>query len=418
MVRTVVVIAGAVALALGAAGVAFVGGRQDQSELISAPSTSDATLPPRAPSTTVVEEQAVGLPSHLAHLEGRWETNWTVRTIDLEELRVGVPAPDPRDAIPPIDQPVFESVSTASEWLADREPGLLLSLDGAARFYPLRILTLHEVVNDEIAGTPIVVTFCPLCNTGVAFERGFEGQVLRFGVSGLLRNSDLVMWDDATVSLWQQITGEAIVGDLAGNRLVPVPTSIVRWADFKDSFPEGEVLSRDTGIYTPGSYGINPYEYYSSQNRPLSFFRGEIDDRYPALERVVGVTIGDAAKAYPFSEIAEVRTVNDVVGSTPIVVLWGAEDTADALDSQVIALGRSIGTGLAFSRVVDGKELTFTAVDDTTFIDDQTRTTWNILGRAVAGPLEGTQLETVIHRNEFWFAWQAFFPEAPVFAGD
>ncbi len=258
----------------------------------------------------------------------------------------------------------------------------------------------------------MAVTYCPLCNTAITFDRRLEGEVLRLGVSGLLRNSDLVMWENGSDSLFQQITGEGIVGDFAGSRLEVVPSAIVRFADVRTGHPDAEVLSRDTG--RPFPYGANPYQGYSSSDRPF-LFDGEIDPRHPALSRVVGITVADESKAYPFSEIQAAGAVNDVVGSAPIVVLWGAADTADALDAGTIADSRGVGVGIAFDRRVGTDTLTFARIDDTTFEDLETGSTWTILGTAVAGPLEGTQLETIPHRNEFWFAWAAFFPEAPVY---
>ncbi|MFQ5947518.1 MAG: DUF3179 domain-containing (seleno)protein, partial [Acidimicrobiia bacterium] len=224
-------------------------------------------------------------------------------------------------------------------------------------------------------------------------------------------NNDLVMWDNATESLWQQILGEAIVGERAGSRLQVVPSSLVRWADFKQSFRDGEVLSRDTGIGI--RYDAQPYVGYSSRSGPL--FAQELDDRFPALERVVGVNVGEAAKAYPFSLITETGVVNDTLGGVPIVVFWGAADTADALDRRDITESQGIGTGIAYHSTVDGRALTFTKVGDETFADEQTGTRWNILGLGVEGPLKSTQLELAIHRNEFWFAWATFFPDGAVF---
>lgn len=360
------------------------------------------------------EDSTVTVPAHLRTMQAAWDTDFSKTTIDLNELLVGIPASDPRDAIPPIDNPSFEPV-TSSDWLADRQPGVLVDIDGDARFYPLSILTRHEIVNDEFGDVPVAVTYCPLCNTAVTFDRRFQDVVLRLGVSGLLRNSDLVMWDSETHSLWQQITGEAIVGEYAGSQLDVVGSAIVRWGDFKTTHPEGQVLTRNQGFGTP--YGFNPYEFYSSRSQPYGFFQGEIDERYPALERVVGVTVGDVDKAYPFSEITEARVVNDTVAGQPVVVFWGAADTADALDSGEIAAAAAIGTGVAYSPVVDGRTLTFEAVGDTEFRDAETGSTWSILGQAKAGQLEGSSLELVPHRNEFWFAWQAFFPDSDVWSG-
>jgi hypothetical protein len=343
-----------------------------------------------------------------------WGTDWSKSTVDLNELLVGIQANDPRDLIPPIDDPVFESVA-ATDWLVDQEPGLSVEIEGEARFYPLSILTRHEIVNDEFGDVPVAVTYCPLCNTGLVFDRRFDGQILRLGVSGLLRNSDLVMWDDVSQTLWQQITGDAIVGEYAGQALTPIGSAVVRWADFASTFPEGQAMTNDQGFGR--SYGTNPYAYYSSREQPYGFFQGEIDDRYPALERVVGVTVNEVSKSYPFSVLEEAKAVNDTVGGEPIVVLWGAPDTADALDSDQISESRGIGTAVAFFSIVDGQELTFEAVNDHEFVDTQTNTTWSILGKAIGGTLEGSALTFVPHRNEFWFAWQAFFPEAEVWTG-
>ena len=342
-----------------------------------------------------------------------WPTDWSISSIDLGELLVGLPMIDPRDGIPPIDSPVFESVADASTWLDDRVPGTLVLLGGEARFYPLGILHRHEIVNDEIAGIPVAVTYCPLCNTALTFDRRVDGHVLRFGVSGLLRHSDLVMWDDRTVSLWQQVTGEAIVGSATGTVLDPVPTAIVSFGDFAASYPEGVSLARESGVGAP--YISNPYEGYSSRPVPYPFYTGEVDPRYRALERVVGVTEGGGATAYPFPVISAAGAVNDSVGGVAVAVFWGG-DTADALDTRNLSEGRSIGTGLAYRRTVDGRELTF-AKEGELFRDLETSSRWTLLGEAISGPLEGKRLEIAVHRNEFWFAWGAFYPDGAVYEG-
>ncbi len=363
---------------------------------------------PTTPSTGFDNQE---IPSQLESVTAAWETDFSKAVVDLDELLVGIPIADPRDAIPPIDSPAFKSVGE-SEWISDREPGVLIEIEGDARFYPLSIMTRHEIVNDEVGGIPVAVTYCPLCNTAVAFDRRFNGAVLRLGVSGLLRNSDLVMWDGDTQSLWQQVTGEAIVGTQAGQRLTPIPTAIVSWGDFAANHGDGSALSDDQGFGIP--YGRNPYEFYSSRSSPFAFFDGEIDPRFPALERVVGLTIGETSKAYGFPDLQEARVVNDVVDGEPIVVLWGSPDTADGLDASTIAEARPVGTGIAYSSVVDGATLTFEPDGNDQFRDTETGTTWNILGVAIAGDLAGQRLDLVTHRNEFWFAWHAFFPEAEV----
>ena len=258
-----------------------------------------------------------------------------------------------------------------------------------------------------------MVTFCPLCNTAVVFDPTIDGDVFRFGVSGLLRFSDLVMWDSTTETLWQQITGEAIVGELAGTQLELLPSAVIAWDDFRTSFPDGQVLTQQTGYER--NYGTNPYVGYSSSSRPF-LFDGEVDDRFPALERVVGVSVGDADKAYPFSVISGPRVVNDTVAGVPVAIFWGG-DTADALDTFNIAEGEAIGTGIAFDRRLGGDILTFTASGDDTFTDAETGSTWDLLGQATDGPLAGEQLDTIVHRNDFWFAWAAFNEGDPVYGG-
>jgi hypothetical protein len=344
-----------------------------------------------------------------------WPTDWSQRSIDLDELLVGLPGRvDSRDGIRPIDDPAFETVDGASEWLVDREPIILLEIGDSARAYPLQILISHEIVNDEFNGVPVAITYCPLCNSAVGFDRRVDGETLRFGVSGLLRNSDLVMWDDATTSLWQQISGEAIVGVHTGTQLDLIPTPIVRFGDFAAQYPDGEVLSQETGFGI--AYGRNPYAFYDTSSAPF-LFNGAIDDRYPAMERVVGVIVGDANKAYPFSVIQETRVVNDEIAGVPVVVMWGADDTASALSSPSISEGDAIGTGIAFERTLNGQVLTFTQVEPDVFEDEQTGTTWDLLGKAIAGPLAGEELVPLVQTNEFWFAWAAFNEGSPVFTG-
>ncbi|MEM7272172.1 MAG: DUF3179 domain-containing protein [Actinomycetota bacterium] len=393
-------------------------GEIDESDLFS-PTETDAPLDLSGGATSsdegvVIEadDPTTGLSGDLIQATAPWPTDWSRRTVDLGTLGLGIPSIDPRDRIPPIDLPKFEPIADAT-WLDDREPGALVDFGGEIRFYPLSILTRHEIVNDRFGDVPITVTYCPLCNTAIAFDARVDGQALRFGVSGLLRNSDLVMWDEGTTSLWQQITGEAIAGEFAGTRLDFLPTSIVSYGDARDSFPDALSLSRATGFDIP--YGSNPYTGYSSTSQPF-LFSGELDDRFPALSRVVGVNTEDGRKAYPFQLIEPEGVVNDTIGDLPVAVFWGG-DTADALDQSTIADSAAIGTGIAFDRRVGDQLLTFTTGGDDLFVDDETGTTWSLLGLGIDGPLAGERLQVIDHRNEFWFAWAAFFPDASVYGG-
>ena len=377
-------------------------------------STPDATPAPvdAAPTPTVITG-GDGPTGFLARVTDGWATDFSTRTIDLDELLIGIQAIPIRDRIPPIDNPEFAPASDA-EW-SDQEPGLLLVMGETARFYPLAMLVVHEIVNDEVEGRPVLVTYCPLCNSALVFDPVVDGQPLRFGTSGLLRNSDLVMWDDATESLWQQIGGEGLVGAYAGRRLDVIPSAIVSWGDFKAGYSGGTVLAPPGR--PAGSYGRNPYIYYSSRAVPIEGFfdASKLDDRYPALERTVGVTVDGKNKAYPFSVVQAAGALNDTVAGVPVVVLW-SPGTADALDSPRTADGADVGAALAFDRRVDGEALEFTSAYGGRFTDDRTGSTWNVIGQAVEGELAGTRLDPVVHTNEFWFAWAAFHPGAEVYA--
>ncbi|WP_263834344.1 DUF3179 domain-containing protein [Salinibacter sp.] len=339
----------------------------------------------------------------------QFDTAYSKHNIDLSTLVSGGP---PKDGIPSVDAPVFVSVREASRWVAPEEPVILLEHKGTARAYPLQILTHHEIVNDRIAGTPVAVTFCPLCYSALVFERTLDGAPVELGVSGLLRNSDLVMYDRKTETLWQQLTGKAIVGDLAGRTLTQIPSQIVSFRQFSTTHPDGAVLSRDTGHDRP--YGRNPYAGYDDiDNKPFAY-RGPTDNRLPPMAKVVAVTIGDRYKAYPHSKTEKKRVLHDTVAGRPLAV-FHAPGAVSALDAAEIAESKETGSTGVFDRRVDGRTLTFSYVDDGRFEDEDTGSTWTVTGRAVEGPLEGTQLDRVQHGDYFAFAWFAFRPDAALY---
>ncbi len=325
----------------------------------------------------------------------------------------------PMDGIPAIDEPVFQGVSGV-DWLADKEPVIALELAGDARAYPLQIMTWHEIVNDEVGGTPVAVTFCPLCNTAIAFERPeVDGEVTTFGTSGKLINSNLLMYDRATQSLWPQATGEALVGELTGTRLTRLSARIVPWHEFKSAFPTGKVLSRDTGY--DRRYGENPYPGYDDVDSAPFLFRGEADGRLAAVERVLGLQSGGEVVAFPYFRLQEqasggLTAANETIGSQPVVVLWKS-GTTSALDGEDIASSRDVGAGVAYSRRVGGRVLTFISQGGV-IVDQETQTTWNLLGQATEGRLEGRSLEAVDAIDSFWFDWAAFHPDTKIWQAD
>src|SRR3989338_2171433 len=229
-----------------------------------------------------------------------------------DELQSGGP---PKDGIPSIDSPKFVTAIKANEFLENGEIVIGISRNGITRAYPFQILVWHELVNDELGGEPILISYCPLCGTAIAFKRTIGNDAVEFGVSGKLYNSDMVMYDRKTDSYWQQATGEAIIGDLAGMRLEMVSTDIVRWGDWKMAHPDTQVLSLDTGYLR--SYGDDPYgHYYTSQT--LMFGVENEDRRLPLKEVVYGIEVDGKYKAYPDLSIDKGRTVTDAVGEAAL----------------------------------------------------------------------------------------------------
>ncbi len=338
-----------------------------------------------------------------------FSTDFSKHSVPYTEILSGGP---PKDGIPAINHPKFVSVEEADAWLKPQEPVILFQIGDDARAYPLQILIWHEIVNDTVGGVPVVVTFCPLCNTAIAFERAVDGRVLDFGTTGRLRFSNLVMYDRQTESWWQQATGEAIAGELTGKRLKFLPAAIISWEEFKTAHPDGKVLSRETGYRRP--YGRNPYTGYDSVNRRPFLYQGpETPGLLPPMARVITVDLNGEAVAYPYDVLQKVHVVNDSVGGVPIAVFWEA-GTASALDAEAIPQGRDVGTANTFSRVLDGETLTF-RYEDGRILDDQTGSAWNVLGEAVAGKLKGRHLEPVVSINHFWFSWAAFRPDTRVY---
>jgi hypothetical protein len=344
--------------------------------------------------------------------ENEFSTDFTIHSVPYDEILSGGPR---KDGIPPVDAPQFISVSAAEDWLQDVEPIIRVQINGVAKAYPIQILMWHEIVNDEVGGEPITVTFCPLCNTGLAFRRLFEGEILDFGTTGRLRFSNLIMWDRQTETWWQQATGEAIAGVHSGKNLEFVAAPIISWGQFKEAHPDGLVLSLNTGFSR--SYGDNPYVGYDDVNRPPFLYRGPIlPNELPPVARILAVELGGESVAYPYQTLETIQVVNDTVGDEDIAVLWES-GTSSALDSYDIALGRDVGTANIYSRILDGETLTF-ALDDGKIVDDQTGSQWNVLGQAIAGELIGSQLDEIIAFNHFWFSWAVFMPETRIFSPD
>jgi len=263
-------------------------------------------------------------------LARQWpETDFSRTAVPFAEILSGGV---PRDGIPAITAPAMRRVGAEAR-LAEADPVMTVEIAGAEpRAYPLRYLTWHEIVNDTVEGVPIAVTFCPLCNSGLVFDRRLDGAVLEFGVSGLLRHSDLIMYDRQTFSWWQQFSGEAIVGRLTGHRLDPLVTWMEAWSAFAARKPDGLVMDEPPGHLRP--YGRNPYVGYDSSARPF-LYRGEDPPHgIPPLARVLRV--GD--RAWPLERLEAEGEIEEV----GLSISWRS-GMASALDAAVIAEGRDVG---------------------------------------------------------------------------
>jgi hypothetical protein len=375
-----------------------------------APSRTTAPVGPPQTGTTIISCGAL-LPNESPPTGANFEfkTDWSRHCVPYNQILSGGP---PKDGIPAIDAPKFVSVSQANTWLKPVEPVIFVQVGDDARAYPIQIFIWHEIVNDTVGGVPIAVTFCPLCNTAIAYERTVNGRVLDFGTTGRLRFSNLLMYDRQTESWWQQAIGQAIIGKFTGTKLVPRPAAIISWATFKAAHPDGRVLSRDTGY--DRSYGQNPYAGYDNVNQSPFLYQGPtISGKLRPMARVLIVVLNSEAVAYPFDALQKVHVVNDTVGNTDVVVLW-TPGTASPLDTATIAGGRNVGSATVYRRTLDGQDLTF-MFNGTRIVDKETGSGWDILGQALGGKLAGKTLTPVVAANSFWFAWAVFRPDTRVY---
>lgn len=361
-----------------------------------------------APTSTLISPTLLPEEQPPARAESEFTTDFSKHSVPYSEILSGGP---PKDGIPPIDAPQFIPVKEADEWLNDREPVVFVQVNDEAKAYPIQILIWHEIVNDTVGGEPLIVSFCPLCNTAIAFKRTFNEQVLDFGTTGRLRYSNLIMYDRQTETWWQQATGDAIAGEHTGAQLEFYPASMISWADFKELHPDGKVLSRDTGH--PRDYGRNPYYGYDDINQTPFLFDGATPGQLPPMARVLTVELNGEAVAYPYDVLSELNVINDVVGGNDVVIFW-TEGTASALDTSNIPEGRDVGAAVAYSRLLDGTTLDF-EFKNGKILDRQTGSEWNIFGQAVAGKLSSKQLVPVVSINHFWFSWAAFKPETKIY---
>lgn len=294
--------------------------------------------------------------------ENEWpDTDFSKSSVSFVEVLSGGP---PKDGIPALDEVEFGPNDASID---DVEPVVTVELEGEVpRAYPIRYLTWHEIVNDRIGDVPVSVTFCPLCNSALVFDGRLDGKELTFGVSGKLRNSDMIMYDRQTESWWQQFTGEAIVGDLLGSTLTTVPGWMESYAEFKDRNPDGLLMKEPQARR---SYGENPYAGYDSLSKPFLYNGENPPHGIEPLARVL--RIGD--NAWPLERLRKEGEINEA----GYRIVWADSGQTSALDKRRISASKNVGTVRVFD-ANSGKPVVHEVVFAFAFHAFTPEGTWNL----------------------------------------
>jgi hypothetical protein len=306
----------------------------------------------------------------------------------------------PKDGIPPIEEPEYITVTEADGRMNDGDVVFVLEASDPVKIFPQYVLVWHEIVNEDLAGEPISVTYCPLTGSAVGYMGLVGTEATTFGTSGKLVNSNLVMYDRETGSYWPQVLGRAITGAYKGEVLDQFPLVWTRWGNAKAEYPDALVLSDDTGFLR--NYGSDPYGSYLDEDS--YYYKGNPfmpvmnrDARLSPKEVVIGVKSGGSQLAILKSRVAEERVVNLVVGDTPVVAFY--DEDLDAVR--------------VFVRIIEGQVLEF-ASEGSGIVDDR-GSTWSEVGRALGGPLEGASLVHADYFDVMWFSWVAYYPDTELY---
>lgn len=326
----------------------------------------------------------------------------------------------PRDGIPAMTNPQSVAPEDA-HYLADTDIVLGVAANGVARAYPHRLGWKHEVINDQLGGQYISVTFCPLTSTGLVFDATApDSTQIEFGVSGLVLNSNLVLYDRRDEkTLYPQMIYACISGQRKGHRLRLLPVVETTWGLWRALYPHTTVAQAATGLdhypdyiralYPLDTYGHYPYGDYRREHWMIVFplTTARPSDRLLAKEMVLGLRAAGESRAYPFSRMPDNAVINDRVGDRAVLVLYDAETA----------------TAIPYSRIVGEQLLTFRVLSrpdalPLAFADVETGSEWNMLGAALAGPLKGAQLEQIPAYNSMWFGWSAYWPQTELWNGE
>lgn len=311
------------------------------------------------------------------HVDGLWES-------------LQVPGVE-RDEIPSLDAPHFQSVSEALISLPPRSAMIIVPTKNETKAYRVDDVMLHEIVNDKVNGMSIAVTFCPLCNSAIVFKREINGQVLRLGVSGLLRNYDLVMWDDITESWWQQFTGEAILGELTGKQLEALHSQILSIEQVAEHYPTSQVLLKTENDPNPPAHQTGDFK--------------ERGARMVDTNKIFATTINNQPVAISYKRLRKEKVINYKVNGLQIVVLFN-----EAISNIGIESGENKGQALMYLSRNRERDLHFEKATQETYTDQETNSTWNLYGEAISGPLIGENLVTLISYPHLKKPWYEFYP--------
>lgn len=310
--------------------------------------------------------------------------------VSEEEARI---IPDvPRDAIPPLFFPEYISLSETD--LQDEDFVLGFELGEDTRAYPLKILNFHEIVNDEIGGEKVLITYCPLCRSGIVFSRILNGRELTFGNTGALFESALVMYDKETESYWGQVGGEAIKGELKGTKLEVLPSNILTFGEWKSLHTNTKVLTKNLGFNR--NYDLDPYEGSDRPELPAGWPISNEDSRLLPREKVLGIQVGQEFKAYSLTQLKN-AVINDEIGGKKLVIF--STDTE---------------SGFVYERELEGEALEFELIENK-ILDKSTNSEWDISGKSISGELKEKKLTPYPSVAAFWFSWSTIHPETEIY---
>ncbi|MDW7693388.1 DUF3179 domain-containing (seleno)protein [Flammeovirgaceae bacterium SG7u.111] len=341
-----------------------------------------------------------------------WETNFNKLTVPITDFKAYLP----KNAISPIYNSDFWNQRQAEGVYSPDEPMLVVTEGHIEKAYPVSVLIYHNIINDGVGRKNVAVTFCPLSGSIAVYNRKVvhndKTQVLSFGTTGVLRYANMVMYDHETETWWQQLDGDAVAGEFAGAKMEIVPFKILSYKRYYELYPYGLVMANN--IDETVRYGTNPYYRYDDIKKPKPFlYSGLVNDRLPAMQRVLSIQSMGEYFIYPLSYVSVAGVLNDTPNDNFVVIFY-EDNVLSPLDEEYIKDSKDIGTAVVFSSMVEGKRLTFKK-ENGKFIDDQTGSVWDITGKCDKGEYKGKQLKLMPYGLHFSFSPLLIRPQSRIF---